>query len=184
MSDEAVKRYEEKAKTGLLFADGDLSALYSELRSAISDIDLEAIGIKTAYASGKTTLVLDEEKLRSTVETDLDKVKDVFAREKDETTKDAGGLMSKLQTTMDKYAKTTGATKGLLIQLAGSEKSVASLSDNTYKDKMDRLQEQIDRWQDKLSDKVDYYTRQFTALEKLISEMNSQSSTIYSMMGY
>ena len=49
---------------------------------------------------------------------------------------------------------------------------------------MDRLQEQIERWQEKLSDKVDYYTRQFTALEKMISEMNSQSSALAGMMGY
>ena len=49
---------------------------------------------------------------------------------------------------------------------------------------MDRLQEQIDRWQNKLVDKVDYCTRQFTALEKLISEMNSQSSALAGMMGY
>ena len=183
MSDDAVKKYEEKAKTGLLFADSNLSGLYNELRSAISDIDLEAIGIKTAYANGKTTLVLDEDKLRTAVETDLDKVKDTLTREpRDE--KDQGGLMYRLQQTTDKYARTTGSTKGILIELAGSEKSPASLSNNSYKGKMDRLQEQIERWQNKLSDKVDYYTRQFTALEKLISEMNSQSSSLYSMMGY
>ena len=191
MSDEAVKRYEEKAKKGLLFADSNLSSLYSELRYAISDrdmdgdkqLDLEAIGITTAYANGKTTLVLDEDKLRAAVETDLGKVKDVLTREPVDE-KDTGGLMYGLQTTLDKYARTTGDKKGVLIELAGSEKAPASISNNTYKGKMDRLQEQIDRWQNKLADKVDYYTRQFTALEKLISEMNSQSSALYGMMGY
>lgn len=183
MSDDAIKKYEEKAKTGLLFADSNLSGLYSELRSAISDLDLEAIGIKTAYANGKTTMVLDEDKLRTAVETDIEKVKDTLTREpKDE--KDSGGLMYRLQQTTNKYAKTTGATKGILIELAGSEKAPASISSNTYKGKMDRLQEQIERWQNKLSDKVDYYTRQFTALEKLISNMNSQSSALAGMMGY
>ena len=191
MSDEAVKRYEEKAKKGLLFADSNLSSMYSELRYAISDrdmdgdkqLDLEAIGITTAYANGKTTLVLDEDKLRAAVETDLGKVKDVLTREPVDE-KDTGGLMYGLQTTLDKYARTTGDKKGILIELAGSEKAPASISNNTYKGKMDRLQEQIDRWQNKLADKVDYYTRQFTALEKLISEMNSQSSALYGMMGY
>ncbi len=191
MSDEAVKRYEEKAKTGLLFADSNLSSLYSELRYAISDrdangdkqLDLEAIGITTAYANGKTTLVLDEDKLRTAVETDMEKVKDALIREPADE-KDTGGLMYGLQTTLDKYARTTGATKGVLIELAGSEKAPASITNNTYKGKMDRLQEQIDRWQNKLVDKVDYYTRQFTALEKLISQMNSQSSSLASMMGY
>lgn len=183
MSDDAVKKYEEKAKTGLLFADSNLSSLYSELRSAISDLGLEEIGIKTAYANGKTTMVLDEEKLRAAVETDIEKVKDVLTREPQDE-KDSGGLMYRLKQTTDKYAKTTGATKGILIELAGSEKAPASISNNTYKGKMDRLQEQIERWQSKLSDKVDYYTRQFTALEKLISQMNSQSSSLAGMMGY
>ena len=46
------------------------------------------------------------------------------------------------------------------------------------------VDETISRWQDKLSDKIDYYNRQFTRLEKLVSEMNSQSSTLMGLMGY
>ena len=183
MSEDAIKKYEERAKTGLLFADRDISDLYDALRSAISDIDLEAIGIKTAYASGKTTLVLDEEKLRATLESDPDKVKETLTQSK-ENGDSKDGMMVKLQNTINKYAKTTGATKGILIELAGSEKAATSLSNNTYKGKMDRLQEQIDRWSTKLSTKVDYYTKQFTALEKMISDMNSQSSALAGMMGY
>ena len=48
---------------------------------------------------------------------------------------------------------------------------------------MDEYDTQIEKWQDKLSDKVDYYTRQFSRLEQLIMQMNSQSSSIMSMMG-
>lgn len=182
MSEDAIKKYEEKAKKGLLFADSDLSGLYSELRAAISDVNLEKIGISTAYENGKTTLKIDEDKLRSAVENDLDTVKESLTAEPSGTSR--GGMMYNLQKTVDKYAKTTGSQKGILIELAGSEKAPASISKNDYKSKMDRLQEQITRWQDKLSDKVDYYTRQFTALEKLISEMNSQSSALAGMMGY
>ncbi|MBR3704091.1 MAG: flagellar filament capping protein FliD [Oscillospiraceae bacterium] len=182
MSENEVKKYEEKAKTGLLFADRDLSGLYDELRSAISDIGLEKIGISTAYENGKTTLKIDEDKLRNVVENDLDAVKEAFTAEPSGTSR--GGLMYNLQKTAEKYTKTTGSQKGILIELAGSEKAATSLTKNDYKTKMDMLQEQITRWQEKLSDKVDYYTRQFTALEKLISEMNSQSSALYGMMGY
>ncbi|MBR3703879.1 MAG: flagellar filament capping protein FliD, partial [Oscillospiraceae bacterium] len=167
MSEDAIKKYEEKAKKGLLFADRDLSGLYDELRSAISDINLEKIGISTAYENGKTTLKIDEDKLRNVVENDLDAVKEAFTAEPSGTNR--GGLMYNLNKTAEKYTKTTGAQKGILIELAGSEKAPASISKNDYKTKMDMLQEQITRWQEKLSDKVDYYTRQFTALEKLIS---------------
>ena len=48
---------------------------------------------------------------------------------------------------------------------------------------MDNLNTQIEKWQDKMSDQVDYYTTQFTQLEQLIAQMNSQSSTLSQMMG-
>ena len=46
-----------------------------------------------------------------------------------------------------------------------------------------RIDEQIEKWQDKMSNKVDYYTNKFTQLEVLIQQMNSQSSTLSGLMG-
>ena len=181
MSESAIEKYEEKAKTGLLFGDSNLSALYSELRSVMNDLGFADIGLTTEYNSGKTTLVLDENKLRSVLETNPDKVTETFAG--GETVgSNTTGLMEKLKGTLDNYAKTTG-TKGILVQLAGTTKSPLSLNDNTYKSKLDDLDAKIERWQEKLADKVDYYTKQFTRLEQLISEMNAQSSTLYGLTG-
>ena len=69
MTESEIKAYEEKAKTGILFMDRDLSSLYSALRSAVapggSDGSfLRSIGIKTSYEDGLTTLSLDENALR------------------------------------------------------------------------------------------------------------------------
>lgn len=36
MTESEIKAYEEKAKTGILFMDRDLSSLYSALRSAVA----------------------------------------------------------------------------------------------------------------------------------------------------
>lgn len=182
MSESAIEKYEKKAKTGILFGDSDLSNLYNELRSAISSLDLEAIGISTEYESGKTTLKLDETKLRSVLENDPNKVRNTLTKSTVSGATEDGAL-TRIQNTIEKYAKTTG-TKGILVKLAGSEKSAVSLIENEYKDKMDRLDEQIERWQEKLSNKIDYYTRQFSALEQMISKMNSQSSALSGMMGY
>ncbi|MBR2894363.1 MAG: flagellar filament capping protein FliD, partial [Oscillospiraceae bacterium] len=182
MTESAIQKYTEKAKTGILFGDNNLSALYSELRTAISDLGLSEIGIKTEYSNGKTTLVLDETKLRDTLETNPQKVTDVFTR----NTADGAstdGVMQSLKNTLDTYAKTTGS-KGILVNLAGSVKSPASINNNAYYQKLMNMEEQISRWQDKLSDKIDYYTRQFTQLEKMISQMNSQSSSLMGLMGY
>lgn len=182
LSESTIENYEKKAKTGILFGDSDLFSAYDEMRSIISSMDLEAIGISTVYDGGKTTLAVDETKLRSALENDPDKVRDTFTADK--TNGDAkDGVMTRLQKTMDKYAKTTG-DKGILVNLAGTEKSATSLTNNNYKSKIDRLQEQIERWEEKLSNKIDYYTKQFTALEQMISDMNSQSSALAGMMGY
>ena len=50
-------------------------------------------------------------------------------------------------------------------------------------EQMEEIDEQIQRWQDKMSDQVDYYTSQFTRLEMLINQMNSQSSALAGLMG-
>lgn len=183
MSDSAIEKYEEKAKTGLLFGDSDLSSLYSKLLSAVQSsgtagATLRSMGITTSYSDGLTVLSVDEDALRDALETDPDSVRDAFT-----STTGTGGLMTNLKSVMDTYASTTGATKGVLIQKAGSTYSSLSLLSNDLQDQVDDLDDQIDKWQDKLSDKIDYYTSLFTKLETLTSEMNSQSSMLSSMLG-
>lgn len=189
MSESAIAKYETKAKTGILFADSNLSALYDELRSAANALGGAGIGLTAEYKDGKTTLVLDEEKLRSTLEADPDKVKDAFTKTQDANDKynaKGWGGMTSLKETLHKYASTSGAlsSQGILVQLAGTEKSTMATAQNTYKSKLADIDELIARWQEKLSDKVDYYQKQYTNLEKLISQMNSQSSSLSGMMGY
>ncbi len=187
MSDEAIKNYEEKAKQGLLFADSDLSSLYSGLLSAITPsgtdgATLRSIGINTSYDDGMTTLTLDESKLREALSSNPDKVKDAFTKSQ-ENGSATDGLMTRLKTTLDRYASTTGATKGILIEKAGSSRAPTSILDNYIQDMMDNIDDQIERWETKLSDQVDRYTSQFTQLEVLIQQMNSQSASLSGLMG-
>ena len=186
MSESSIKAYEEKAKQGLLFADRDLSALYTKLTSAISmsgkdGADLKAIGITSNYSNGLTTLSLNEEKLRAALETDPDKVRDVFSKSV-ASGSSSNGLMQALKSPLDMYSKTQG-TKGILVQKAGSTLAPSTLYKNTLQNKLDDIDTQIEKWQDKMADQVDRYTSKFTALEKLISQMNSQSSALASFLG-
>ena len=186
MSESSIKAYEEKAKQGLLFADRDLSALYTQLTSAISmsgkdGADLKAIGITSNYSNGLTTLSLNEEKLRAALETDADKVRDVFSKSMDSGAS-SNGLMQALKSPLDMYSKVQG-TKGILVQKAGSTLAPSTLYKNTLQNKLDDIDTQIEKWQDKMADQVDRYTSKFTALEKLIAQMNSQSSALASFLG-
>lgn len=183
MTESEIKAYEEKAKTGILFMDRELSSLYSALRGAVvGDGDpayLREIGISTSYEEGLTTITLDENKLRQALETDLDGVRDAFTK----TGENGNGLMASIQEVTDRYASTTGATKGILIEKAGSKYATTSALNNTMQEKLEDLDEQIARWQDKMSNKVDYYTNKFTQLEVLINQMNAQSSALAGLTG-
>lgn len=186
MSESAIAAYEEKAKQGLLFGDSDLSALYSRLLNAVSmtgsdGAALKAAGITTAYNNGLTTLTLDESALRATLETDPDKVRDIFSKST-ESGASSNGLMQALKTPLDLYGKTKGG-KGILVEKAGSPLASSTLYSNTIQKQLDALDEQIQKWQDKMSDQIDRYTAKFSALEQLVSEMNSQSSYFAGLMG-
>ena len=180
MSDSAIENYEEKAKTGILFMDSDLSSLYNQLRNAISaggsdGTTLRSIGISTSYSDGLTTLTFDEQTFRQALESDPDKVQEAFTKSKDNGAA-TDGLMTSIQNIIDRYASTTGDPKGILIEKAGSKYSPTAALDNTMLSQMQDVEDQI-------SDKVDYYTNKFTQLELLINQMNSQSSALSGLLG-
>ena len=187
MSEGAIKEYEEQAKTGILFMDSDISSLYNALRGAITPSGsdgsfLRSIGISTNYADGLTTLTLDEDALRQALATNPDQVRDAFTKS-EEGGAATDGLMASIQKVTDRYAATTGATKGILIEKAGSQYSPTSALNNTMLSKIQDVDDEIERWQGKLSDQVDFYTNKFTQLEMLINQMNSQSSALAGLMG-
>ena len=183
MTEKQIEEYEKKAKEGILFADSDLKSLASDLRFLFSDIGMEEIGITTSTeASDRGKLSIDENKLRAAIEGNLDAVKDAFAAPLDENGT-SGGAMPKLKEVLDKYAATTGAVKGILIEKAGSQFSPVALLNNQIKTEMEEIDEVIDKLTDQLNDKIDFYTSKFSKLEVLISQMNSQSSYLSSMSG-
>ena len=185
MSESAIERYEEKAKQGILFGDRTLSTLYDKMRNVFSPAGedgafLRAMGISTSFSisDGTQAVTLDEDKLRAMLDSDPDRVAEVFTK-----TSGTGGVMQNLKTQLDNYAKTTGEPKGILIQQAGSPLSSLSLMNNSWQKQIDNYNTQIEKWQDKLSSQVDRYTQQFSRLEQLINQMNSQSSTLAGLMG-
>ena len=182
-----LKAYNEKAKQGILFGDTTLSSMYSKMLNAIqpggtNGQTLREIGIGTSYESGLTTISLDEDKLRAALESDPDKVRNAFTKTK-ESGSSSDGLMQTMQNTLNAYVKTTGEPKGTLIVKAGSVKAPNSLNSNSLKTQMDSIDSQIDRWTDKMADQIDRYTTQFSRLEQLIAEMNSQASAFAGLMG-
>ena len=188
MSESAVEKYEEKAKTGLLFGDNDLRTLYDKLLTSIQSyagdrVDMESIGLTTSYSGGVTTISLNESKLRAALDGDPDKVRTVFTKTTDSGS-NTNGLMASLKATLNTYGSTSLGSQGILVRKAGTKLSAVSLLNNNLAMQISNLDSQIESWQTKLSNKIDYYTKQFTALEKLMSTMNNQSSMLADLMGY
>lgn len=186
-SESYIKSYEEKAKTGLLFGDSDLSNLYTRLTQSVQGSGeigaaLRSIGLSVEYSAGLSTLSLDEDKLRSALDSDPDKVKNAFTASTS-TGASSNGIMAGLKSTLEQYGKTSIGSPGILVKKAGTTLSSYSLTNNEIQDQMDNLQKQIDKWQDKMGDRIDFYTKQFTQLEMLMNQMNSQSSALSGMMG-
>jgi len=187
LSETELKAYEEKAKTGILFGDRDLNRLYDSLRKVISSsgmdvAELRDIGLTTTYESGLTTLSLNEDKLRDVLASDPDKVRVAFTKTV-EGGSSSNGLMYNLKKVTDQYASTSIGAYGVLVKKAGTKTKTLTLNDNTLQKQIDNYEKQIENWKLKMSDKIDYYTHQFSLLEQLMNQMNSQSSALAGLMG-
>ena len=186
-TESALQPYHDTATQGIPSGASNLSRMYSNLLGAITPggadgQTLREIGIGTSYNNGMTTISLDEDKLRAALDSDPDKVRNAFTKNK-ESGSSTDGLMTTMHKTLDSYVKTTGEPKGILINHAGSAKAYTSLNNNSLKTQIDNIDNQIERWQDKMSDQIDRYTTQFSRLEQLIAQMNSQASAMSGLMG-
>ncbi len=193
LSESEISKWETKAKEGLLYGDSDLRSLSMDLRVVVSGgllTKFEEIGINLSSSySDNGKLNIDESKLRAALETDPESVQKLFTSTagKDAEGKETfNGLATNLKNVMNKYVKTIGSmeTKGILIRKAGSKSAAQSLTQNTYYDQLTAIDKMIDKLKARLKTEQDRYISQFSTLETMIANMNSQSSYLSSMGGY
>ena len=175
MTEDEIKKWEDKAKTGLLRRDQTLQDVANKLRSAMTSmVDDKALfqyGIDTKSWVDKGVLTIDEEKLRARIEQDPNGVAKLFSSE--------NGIASKVNDVISYAIKGTGNSKGVLIDIAGTDKSASN--DNKIAKRLASLTESLSTLEVKLDKKRDFWWRKFTRLESYISSMNSQSTFLSSM---
>ncbi|TKC17043.1 flagellar hook-associated protein 2 [Robertmurraya kyonggiensis] len=176
MEEKEIELWEEKARSGTLRNDSALSSALNKMRtdfySPISGISglsqLAEIGITTTanYMDGGK-LTIDEKKLKEAIANDPNAVRQLFAKEGTETGDKgiARRLRDTLKSTMDTIEQKAGK--------ATSVNTTFSLGRN-----LDSIEDQIDRFQERLIQIEDRYWRQFTAMEKAIQQANTQSAYI------
>ena len=190
MSESEIKAWEEKANTGMLFGDSNLSSLSSDLRSVILNNGaamsaFEAIGITSSSSwtdNGK--LIIDEDKLKAAISSDPASIQKLFAGETDAAgNKISSGAAERLKNVMNKYAKTEGSPKGLLIEKAGHPSSPLSLINNSFYTQMKDIDTFVSKLKVRLQAEQTRYQTQFTNLETVISNLNSQSGWLAQQFG-
>ena len=182
MTENQVKLWEEKAKSGMLKGDNLVSGIANELRSTVYGVvggldpmvnHLSEVGITTGNWREKGKLVIDTNKLKEALNTNPDKVMELFTHKDDAVDGNQGiaeRLYNKLTEQMDKLSEKAGKS--------------ASLVDNSLMGKQIRnMENQKKSMLERLTQVENRYWNQFTALEKAMEKMNQQSSWLAGQLG-
>jgi flagellar hook-associated protein 2 len=196
MKENDIKLWDEKAKSGLLTNDSTIKSFLTEMRNSLSAViegatssfnSLTSIGIdfsKSYSDNGK--LVLDEAKLKGVLQTNLEDVKKLF------TSKDPDTPIS-TTTVNDREAHNESgfgwrmydrlnATISQLGSLAGSPNSSVDTK-STIAKQLKALDANLLKEQQKINAYEQRQWKQFTAMEKALAQLNSQSSWLSQQLG-
>ncbi|MCA0980960.1 flagellar filament capping protein FliD [Exiguobacterium aestuarii] len=178
LSEDEIKKWEEKAMSGMLRGDTILRGTMDTLRSkwsgatsSTNDLDMSRlfqIGLSTGsdFTNGGK-IELNEEKLKAAIEKDPEQVYKLFT---DEET----GLLPQIRDT----AKDSRET---ITRIAGADGAGAP----TYSmgREMTQMDTRIKQLNDLLIDKENAYYRRFAAMETAMNQANSQAASLQQFLG-
>ncbi len=179
MSEEQIKRWNEKAKGGLLYHNTYLGRLISKMRESVytpvSSIESKynsasTIGVTTQVGNNKGHLTLDEDKLKKALAEDPDCVYRIFGSmdEKDDF-KNSGVSMRLSQVALDSMRE---ISKEGGIKADWDDSSTLGNMIRQQKQKMKDFKNLLDDFQDQLYKKYD-------AMESALQQMNSMYNSLF-----
>ncbi len=180
MSEREIELWEEKSKSGVLRGDQMLTSMLTDMRTSLtSNVDglsglssLVQIGIKTGAWHENGKLHVDESKLRSALENNTEEVMALFTNNPE---RDGGqpGIARRLHTTVNsaiaRLADTAGRESSLYDQ------SALGRQIRGFEERMGGIEERLQRVEDR-------YWSQFTAMERALGSMHSQSDWLYQQL--
>ncbi|MCI5516774.1 MAG: flagellar filament capping protein FliD [Roseburia sp.] len=185
MSDKEVEKWEEKIKSSLLRRDDTLEGLMSSMTSAMSknyevngkNYSLSSFGISTlgflnSPKNQQYAYHIDGDEDDSFVSGNIDKLMTALTNDPDAVISFMQQLTSGLYTAVGDKMKSSSVSS---IYTVYNDKEMASeYSDYTSL---------IKKWEEKLSDKQEYYYKKFSSMETALSKLNNQSSSFSSYFG-
>ncbi|WOV85037.1 flagellar hook-associated protein 2 [Sporosarcina jeotgali] len=182
MKEKEIELWEEKAKSGTLRNDPEISSLLNELRTMLTEsvdigngqsISLSEIGITTSknyLDHGK--LVIDETKLKEAISKDSGAVAKLFSNTGE--TPGELGIAHRMKKTVETSQKTIKDNAGS----AGASTKSFDLGRT-----LDNMNKQIERFEDRMKMVESRYWKQFNAMENAIQRANAQSASLMSALG-
>jgi len=165
MSESEVTRWQERARSGLLRGDDLLERVMGRMRRDFTEpiadgtlTQMTAIGIRTGHHSERGKLHLDQQALRTALEQDSTAVAGLFT-----------SVAARLRTSLDSGVREITAQAGGTIGFNIVDNSVIG-------QQMRRLNDRITRENTRIARVEERHWRQFTALERAMDRMNSQSA--------
>lgn len=178
LSEDEIKKWEEKAMSGMLRGDTILRSAMDSLRgkwsgtsSATNDVDMSQlfqIGLSTgADFTNGGKIELNEEKLKAAIEKDPEQVYQLF-------TNAESGLLPQIR-------DAAAASRSNITRIAGADGAGAP----TYSmgREMTQIDTRIQRLNALLVDKENAYYRRFAAMETAMNQANSQAASLQQFLG-
>ena len=184
MTEEQIKKWEEKAKSGMLYHDNTLRKIIDNMRSAITNsIQYEngtsykydsaySIGISTTGLYGQ--IKLDEDKLRTALSDDPDSVYKVFAKldtTKEDSKDQANGIAQRLGGVM------TDAVKSIA-NVAGTNSDTSD--DSTLSVLLRNLQTRMSNFQSMMNAFETSLYKKYDAMEATLASLGTQLNYVTS----
>ncbi|WP_432661937.1 flagellar filament capping protein FliD [Wukongibacter baidiensis] len=204
MSEEEIRLWEEKAQTGLLSNDPIIEDMLRDMREALYEpvegvsITLPEIGITTGSYDQHGKLVVDEEKLKQSIEENPQAVMSLFCQESSsypgtdvrpldgeerQVRYEEEGIAYRMYDIMEDNVsiyRNENGQKGALLEKVGMVGD-SSEYDNFYYSQIEDYEEEIAELEKKMIEKENDYYDQFAAMEVAIQQMNAQLESIMSM---
>jgi flagellar hook-associated protein 2 len=186
MKEDDIKNWEARAKSGLLRNDEILTEALSGMRTLLSSssvkygdksINLASIGITTGeYTENGKLYLRDESKLLQAIEDNPQQVMELFIGDGSQK-----GIFDKM------YDDLLG-TLGRISDKAGTSRYSSDITtslneQSTMGKELTDLNDRISTLAKKLTQIENNYYTQFTAMEKAINRLNSQSASLAGFMG-
>ncbi len=178
LSEDEIKKWEEKVKQGQLKGDYDLTRILNSLKSCVevtlgSSLSLEDIGIEQVddYSSTKkNNLKIDENKLIEAIENNSEEIAKMF-------TDSETGIFSRMKSTL--YDEFVSSTKSALIQKAGYE-GTTYFTQNTLTKQINEYTSKISEMEKEMKSKEQSLYSKWANIETAMQKLNSQLSNLQS----